>query len=101
MGVIGFICPNPPFFFVFLRFLSLFVFIFEQIQHYLRAKGKQLLRSTFYHQRTAAVYLSVFLLKAFDAPGLTVDGDVLVSGERPIAVVATKVLQMPRFLLRP
>ena len=50
------------------------------------------------HQRiaaAAAVYLSVFLLIALDAAGLPVDGDVLVAGERPVAVVATKVLQMP------
>ena len=45
--------------------------------------------------RATAVYLSVFLLIALDAAWLPVDGDVLVAGERPVAVVATKVLQMP------
>ena len=46
-----------------------------------------------HHQRiAAAVYLSVFLLIALNAAGLPVDGDVLVAGKRPVAIVATKVL---------
>ena len=49
----------------------------------------------------AAVYLSVFLLIALDAARLPVDGNVLVPGERTVAVVTAKVLQMPRVLLRP